>query len=67
MRPDIILQNIRIGCRNHHAALLEPLFDITDNQCTIQYIHQIAIACAGLRQCVRVLVLHIEARDITQR
>ena len=67
MRPDIILQNIRIGCRNHHAALLEPLFDITDNQRTIQYIHQIAIACAGLRQCIRVLVLHIEARDITQR
>ena len=66
VRADVVLHHIRVCGGNDHTALLEPFLDLTGDERAVQHIHQIAVAGLGLRECVRILILHVKARDVAQ-
>ena len=67
VRRDVVLENIRVRRRNNDAALLERLLELAVDERAVQNIDQIAVAGLCLGQRVRVLILHVKARDVAQR
>ena len=67
VRRDVVLEDVRVRRRNNDAAFLERLLQLTRNERAVQNVNKVSVAGFRLCERVRVLVLHVEPRDVAQR